>query len=311
MRIQPQIAGVPPARRPQCEYNRRLRECLWHEAIGLLYAKGDLTFMITADFHLHSSFSGDSDTPMEDMVREGIRRGLRTMCFTEHWDPDFPAVDVDFSLDMDAYRSRFLELREQYASKIDLLFGVEFGMQPHLADYFQSFRQSWPFDFIIGSTHLLDGQDPYYAESRQGMDDLQLYRRYFDLLLENAQAFRGFQVYGHLDYIVRYGMYTTQHYSYAAFREPIDELLKLLVDRGAGIELNTSGLKYGLGFAHPHPDILRRYRELGGEILTVGSDAHCPEHIAYGFPVVSDLLKSCGFRYYTVFRGQKPEFLPL
>ncbi len=267
--------------------------------------------MITSDFHLHSSFSGDSETPMEDMICKGIRLGLKTMCFTEHWDPDFPDIGIDFSLDVPRYRSRFLELQERYAPQVELLFGVEYGLQPHLSDSFQAFRQSWPFDFIIGSTHLLDGQDPYYLESRRGMEDSQFYQRYFDLLLENAKCFDGFSVYGHLDYIVRYGAHTTQDYSYEAFREPIDELLKLLIQKGIGLELNTSGLKYGLGFAHPHPDILRRYHELGGEIITVGSDAHRPEHIAYDFPLVPDLLKSCGFRYYTIFRRQRPTFLPL
>ena len=80
---------------------------------------------------------------------------------------------------------------------------------------------------------------------------------------------------------------------------------------GKGIELNTAGLKYGLGFAHPHPDILKRYRQLGGEIITVGADAHKPEHIAYDFGKAADILRSCGFEYYTEFKQRRPIFLHL
>ena len=80
------------------------------------------------------------------------------------------------------------------------------------------------------------------------------------------------------------------------------------IEHGKGIELNTAGLKYGLPYAHPHRDVLKRYRELGGEILTIGSDAHKPEHVAYDFQKVPELLESCGFRYYTEFIGRKPVF---
>ena len=88
-------------------------------------------------------------------------------------------------------------------------------------------------------------------------------------------------------------------------------ILKYLIEHGKGIELNTSGLKYGLPFAHPHSDILKRYRELGGEIITVGADGHKPEHIAYDFDKVSGILKDCGFKYYTEFSERKPHFKQL
>ena len=88
----------------------------------------------------------------------------------------------------------------------------------------------------------------------------------------------------------------------------MDEILKTLVEQGKGLELNTAGLKYGLPFAHPHPDILKRYRELGGEIITIGADGHKPEHIAYDFEKVNAILRECGFTYYAEFRKRKPVF---
>ena len=91
----------------------------------------------------------------------------------------------------------------------------------------------------------------------------------------------------------------------------IDEILKLLIARGKALECNTAGYKYGLGHLHPHEEILRRYRELGGEIITVGADAHSPDKIAFAFDNAAAVLKDCGFRYYTIFKGRKPEFIRL
>ena len=88
-----------------------------------------------------------------------------------------------------------------------------------------------------------------------------------------------------------------------------DEILKTLISMGKGIELNTAGLKYGLGWAHPHPEVLKRYRELGGEMITVGSDGHKAEHYAWEFDKAEDILRDAGFKYYAVFRGRKPEFV--
>ena len=90
-----------------------------------------------------------------------------------------------------------------------------------------------------------------------------------------------------------------------------DEILKILIQKEKGLELNMAGLKYGLPYAHPHKDILKRYKELGGEIITVGADGHKPEHIAYDFHKVSDILKECGFTYYTEFNKRKPDFCKL
>ena len=114
-----------------------------------------------------------------------------------------------------------------------------------------------------------------------------------------------------MDYVVRYGKNREKEYAYSKFSDEIDMILKYLIEHGKGIELNTSGLKYGLPFAHPCPEILKRYRELGGEIITIGADAHKPEHIAYDFEKVKSILTDCGFKYYTEFLKRKPVFKQL
>ena len=110
---------------------------------------------------------------------------------------------------------------------------------------------------------------------------------------------------------MRYGPNQNRDYCYTAFREILDEILKTLVDKQIALECNTAGFKYGLGHPNPTEEILRRYRELGGELLTLGSDAHQPKHLAYDFARAGELLKTCGFQYYTVYKKRQPVFLPL
>ena len=120
-----------------------------------------------------------------------------------------------------------------------------------------------------------------------------------------------FDVYGHLDYIVRYGPNKNKYYTYETYADVLDEILRTLIQRGKGIELNTAGFKYGLGHAHPILPVLKRYKELGGEIITLGSDGHAPEQIAWDFDKVPELLKEAGFTHFTTFQERKPIFRKL
>lgn len=265
------------------------------------------------DCHMHSSFSADSDTPMEDMIHGAAALGLSGICFTEHMDPDYPPTpdDLDFTFDVSACRERVFRLREQWAGRLEVGFGIEFGLQPHLKDALEALNRAQPFDFVIGSSHVAHGKDPYYPAFYEGRSEQAAYGEYFESILENLRVFGDFDVYGHLDYAVRYGPNQNRAYSYEAYREVLDEILRTLVEKGIGLELNTGGFAYGLGEPNPCRDIIRRYRELGGEIITVGADAHGPERIAFAFDRAQAVLTECGFRYYTVFQGRKPQFFPL
>lgn len=267
---------------------------------------------ITADYHLHSSFSGDSDTPMEEMIKKGIEKGLTHMCFTEHNDFDYPATERDpagmFELNPDAYLYDFLKLKEKYASQITLCFGVELGMQPHLSRINAAFTKEHDYDFIIASSHLCNGKDPYYPSFYEGRTQYEAYLEYFESILDNLKSFSSFDVYGHLDYVVRYGPDKDAGYSYEIYRDIIDRILERLISMEKGIEINTAGLAKGLRSTNPCVGVLQRYHELGGEIITTGSDAHEPGQIAYAFDRAADLLKVCGFRYYTTYEKRTPSF---
>lgn len=274
--------------------------------------------MITADYHVHSEFSSDSHTPMEQMIEKAIQLGLKKLCFTDHIDYDYPAVtDHNFIFDINQYTNKLKELKERYCKHIDILTGLELGLQPHLTERLTSLVNSYPFDFLIGSSHVVDHIDPYYPQYWENRTKAEGIQRYFESIVENCKAFHGFNVYGHIDYIIRYvpGKVSDngqpavkEDYSYSDYTDLIDEILKTIISYGRGIELNTAGLKYGLAYPHPKAEVLKRYKELGGEIITIGSDAHKPEHLCYDFSVVPELLKGLGFNYYTTFVQGKPVF---
>lgn len=271
---------------------------------------------ITADCHLHTSHSGDSSTPMEEMILQGIAKGLDTMCFTEHNDfsyPDGPDFSGDiFLLNTDSYLYDIIKYKEKYADKIRILFGVELGLQPEVVRPNAVYAKSHDFDFIIGSSHICRGMDPYFQSPFfDGRSADEAYAEYFESILENIKKFSNFDVYGHLDYVVRYGPDADKNYSYGKFRDIFDAILKLLIEKGKGIELNTGGIKKGMRDMHPCMEVLKRYRELGGEIITIGSDSHDTEHIADYFDRACSVLQECGFRYYTVFEKRIAEFKKL
>ena len=265
------------------------------------------------DCHMHSSFSADSDTPMESMIQRAVELGLKGITFTEHLDPDYPATPdgLDFSLDIPSYQKKLAELSDTYKDKIQMRFGIELGLQMHLGEYFDSLLAQVPFDFAIGSSHLVHGYDPYYPEFFEGRKEFLCYMEYFESILENLHAFSEMDVYGHIDYIVRYGPNQNKYYTYERYQDILDEILRTVITKGRGIELNTGGFHYGLGEPNPCRAVIRRYRELGGEIISVGADAHGPEKIAYDFDKAAAILADCGFKYYTVFQNRKPEFVKL
>ena len=194
--------------------------------------------------------------------------------------------------------------KEMYAEKVKNAFRKAWNA-------YKEYVSSYPFDFVIGSVHVVNRMDPYYGEFFEDKTDAEAYRQAFLETLTDIRAIKDFDVLGHIDYIVRYGKEKEKYYSYTKFSDEIDEILKYLIAHGKGIELNTAGFKYGLGFCHPHPDILKRYCELGGEIITIGADGHKPEHIAYDFEKVAPILRECGFKYYTEFKERKPVFKQL
>lgn len=274
---------------------------------------------IRSDCHMHTEFSTDSQASVRSMLDAAAERGLDAVCITDHMDLDFPPQEGEviapgetpFLFDADAYFRTLDPLKEAYRGRLDVRIGIEIGLQPHLGERYRELTHACPFDYVIGSVHLVRGLDPYYGKPFEGRPDAEAYREAFVETLRCLDGVSDFDALGHLDYVVRYGKHQAEEYSYRMFADEIDAILKKLIDMGKALEMNTAGLKYGLGFPNPHPDVLKRYRELGGEMVTVGADGHRPEHVAWDFDRAGGLLKSCGFWYYTEFIGRRPSFVKI
>lgn len=278
--------------------------------------------MITSDIHMHSSFSSDSEAPMEAMILGAIDKGLKRICFTEHLDYEYPGDDGNglFIVDIDAYQKELFRLKEIYEHEIEILFGIEFGLLPHLSESYSRIAASYDFDFIIGSSHLISAPwypddprhgDPYDDEFWRGRTVDDICEKYFQTVTNNVLAYDNFDTYGHIDYVIRYAPEKNKDFNYKKYADVLDEALKTLIEHNLALEVNTAGFKYGLGQPHPHSDILKRYVELGGEMITIGADGHKPEHIAYDFKKAETLLKGLGFKYYTIFKKRQPVMLSL
>lgn len=269
--------------------------------------------MKLCDYHVHSEFSSDSNAALIDIIETAIALGLPQICITDHHDIGFIVQEPggpDFQLDTDAYLPALKQLQEQYKDRIDLRLGVELGLMSHVADEVRNYVASYPeYDFIIGSSHLVHGLDPYYPAYYQGKTETQAIHEYFESILENVSVIDDYCVYGHLDYIVRYCPSGESAFHFSDHKELFEAIFKIIIENGKGIEINTGSLYKNMSYAHPHIDILKFYRQMGGEIITVGSDAHDPKYLCYGFEdIVRQLLLSLGYKYYCTYKNKKPEF---
>ena len=269
---------------------------------------------LPSDYHMHTHNSGDSEAPMKDMIESAIKCGLSEICFTEHMDLDFPITESvpegTFTLDIPSYKKELFSYRQKYQDTISIKYGIELGLQSQIIAQNSRVISDNDFDFVIGSIHLLDHADPYYPEFWEGRDEESVIRRYFFSTLENIKFFSDFDVLGHLDYIVRYTPTHGAGYSYSKYKEEIDAILSYLAEHDKGLDLNTKSLTRGGADSNPNADILSRFRELGGHIITFGSDAHTPDEVAGCFERAREIAVSCGFDSYYTFDKRVPTAHP-
>lgn len=260
------------------------------------------------DFHMHSDFSADCSIPMEEMIQGAIKKGLKEICFTEHIDYEYPDPDYVFEFDLLAYDKKIRTLQDTYADQITIRKGIELGLQPYLIDRYQTLMDEESFDFALCSIHSVDRKDLHSRSLFTDYEIAEAYQLYYDELLYCVENFKSYSVLGHLDLIKRY---TLGQEPYDLYHEVIAEIFKIIIPEGKGIELNTSGERDGLPSGMPSRDILELYKDLGGEIITLGSDAHEPSALGFDFEKSRDLLRDIGFTYLASFSKQEPTFHPL
>ena len=179
--------------------------------------------MIQCDYHMHTEFSTDSEASVKSMLDASVERGLRTVCITDHLDLDYPEDEElgpdPFQFDLGKYFETLTQIREEYREKLDVRIGVELGLQPHLGKIYGKLVKEYPFDFVIGSLHLIHGMDPYYGKIFEGKTDREVYREAFRETLTCLEGVSSFDVLGHLDYVVRYGRNKAREYTYREFSD--------------------------------------------------------------------------------------------
>ena len=256
------------------------------------------------DFHMHSRVSFDGHDTGLTLAMAALDRGLKEICFTDHLDYDPLDQMGCMAFDTAAYNAEYDHLE---VPGLIIRRGMEFGMTTDNAEQFQKDLKRRPFDFVLGSIHFVDDLDVYFEPWWQGKTIFQAERRFLEATLDCVQLHDDFDVLAHLTYISKTHCHPAPRpLPYTEHRELIDEILKVLAAKGKGLEMNSSGVDRCGGFL-PTADFFRRFRELGGEIVTIGSDAHKADRVGqYSFEAC-EILKDI-FGYVCTFENRKPFF---
>lgn len=266
------------------------------------------------DYHVHTYYSDDSDYEMEEVILDAIAKGIKEICFTDHVDYGIKidpmgksAEELEgkiLNVNYPEYFKEIAELKEKYKDKITIKQGMEFGIQSHTVKRFEKLFESYDFDFIILSCHQVGDKEFWTQDFQKGRTQKEYNERYYQEILDVIKSYKNYSVLGHLDLINRYDKCGI--YPFEKVRDMITEILKQVIADGKGIEVNTSSVRYGLKDLTPSRDILKLYKELGGTIVTIGSDSHKEEHLgAYIEPIMGE-LKKLGFENYCTFENMKP-----
>lgn len=270
------------------------------------------------DLHVHTEFSDDSTYEMEQVVKDAIAMGLDEICFTDHvdygvkndWDSGKeviyrggePLANVDYP----RYVEQIGKMQKLYGDRIGIKLGMEFGVQMHTIPQFEALFNRYPFDFIILSVHQVEDKEFWTQDFQRGHTQKEYNERYYEELLNLVNHFQDYSVLGHMDLIVRYDKIGV--YPFSKVEPYVREILKKVIRDGKGIEVNTSSHRYGLKDATPSRKILQLYYQLGGRIITLGSDSHKPEHLGTYMKEARALLKSIGFEEFCTYERMNPIF---
>ena len=270
------------------------------------------------DYHTHTVFSSDSMYPMEDCIKDAISLGIEEICFTDHvdygikddWDElrNNKATKKYFNVDYDKYFSDLETLREKYKNQITIKNGLEFGIQKYNIEKYNKLFEKYPLDFIILSVHQIDDKEFWNHSYQDGKTEKEYYEDYFNEIYYLVQNYSNYCVLGHLDMMKRYDE-KDGYNPFVENKDIITKILKRVIADGKGIELNTSSIKYKLDDLMPSRDILKLYLELGGEVLTIGSDSHCKRDLKNShIEELKQELRDIGFTKFCTFEKMKPTF---
>lgn len=256
------------------------------------------------DYHMHSRVSFDGHDTGLTLVQAAKKAGLREICFTDHLDYDPRGQMGDLTFDTRVYNGEYNDLT---MPGLKIRRGMEFGMTVYNREQFRQDLLRRPFDYVLGSVHFAEDVDVYYPEYWQGKTVFQAERRFLEETLACVRLHDDFDVLAHLTFLGKARAHPAPRcVPFAEHREIVEEILKVLVFKGKGLEMNTSGVDRCGGYL-PTMDYFLRFRELGGEIVTVGSDAHTADRVGQYTKEACAILKEI-FGYVCTFEERKPIF---
>lgn len=261
------------------------------------------------DYHTHTCFSEDSEAPVDEMIRGAIDKGIAQLAITDHYDPDYPDPEYEFVPDFPSYHRMLIDKQEEYADRIRIVKGIEIGLQEgSTLDKCREEAAAFPYDFIIGSFHCFCGYDLYKADYNS-MEEKQVLPDFYTCMYNCLSEYKDYDVVGHFNVIDRYVPFELD---YSGCMDICEAVMKVIVQDGKGIEINTSSFRYGMGErTHAASEFLTMYHDMGGEIVTIGSDAHKKEDLGHEFERAAQILRDHGFRYLATFSERKPEMIKL
>lgn len=267
-----------------------------------------MTPLLPYDYHVHTNYSPDSNASMDDMVRRAAELGLGEFMFTEH--QEYHPLERDLCrLRADAWFADIARLNAKYRGRPVIRAGLELG-QPHMyAAEARALIDAYPFDAISGSLHWIGDQNIFGPEYFAARTAEQAYEEYFAELPRLAAA-GGFDILTHMDGVKREGVRRYRRYDIRAYESQVRETFRGLIANGIALELNTSGIRR-VSELHPPLVALRWYREMGGELITLGSDAHAPGHVAEAFPLAMALAREAGFTRLAAFRRRRIDWIAI
>jgi len=261
------------------------------------------------DYHVHTEMSTDSQTPLAEQVAQAYRLGLKEICLAEHLEINFPD-GRNWRIDVQDYVSRYRAVK---SNGVRVKLGVEAGIAclPEDLPTLEADLRSVELDFVLASCHLVNRMDPYKPEFYEGRTIEESFSAYIGAILEHLRKIDPslYCVVAHIDYPSKgSNAYPDPRLFYAYAPDEIDALFRYIIPLGKGIEINTSAYRKLGSLPYPGLDWLKRYVELGGEFVTIGSDAHTPQHVAFELDAAADLARAAGVKYFATFDRMVPEF---
>jgi len=254
------------------------------------------------DYHTHSYYSTDAETSFDDLFKSAVEKGLDEIAVTDHIDIDYP-YDLEFSFDANTRLAEMRKVAQKYP-KLAVKNGVEIGITPETKKDYVNIIAGHSFDFVIASIHVVQGKDPYYPDFFEGKTKEAAYRLYLEAIYDGLKDYNDFDVLGHIGYASRFFPSEDRKIRFEEYSDILDGILKEIIAMDKGLEVNTKGIA-STGDTLPSKSILQRYLELGGDVLTFGSDAHTPERVGDGIFETAKALKQMGFKYYASYTKRK------